>query len=75
MLDGVYLMRYPRGEIVWTGYYDRKHELLFVVTSKPARDYYFLYGVENGELKKLGRAKTPAELEARFKVVDTIRGS
>ena len=75
MLDGVYLMRYPRGEIVWIGYYNKDHKLLFVITSKPARDYYFLYGVENGELKKLGRAKTPIELEAKYKVMDAVRSS
>lgn len=72
--DGVYLMRYLRGETVWTGYYNRKRELLFVVTSKPARDYYYLYGVENGELKKLGRAKTPTELETKYHVNEIVCG-
>ena len=33
-------MKYPKGEIVWTGYYNINHELMFIVTSKPIRDFY-----------------------------------
>lgn len=59
---------YPKGERVWVGYYNRNHELLFIMTSKEARDYYFLYEVVDGKFKKLGRAKSPKELEERFEV-------
>lgn len=61
-------MRYPKGETVWVSYINRNEELLFIITSKPIRDFYFLYEVVNGEFKKLGKAKTPIELEKNFKV-------
>lgn len=60
---------YPKGERVWVGYCDRNHKLLFIITSKKeTRDYYFLYEVVDGKFKKLGRAKSPKELEERFEV-------
>lgn len=66
-------MTYPRGEQVWTGYYNSSHELLFIVTSKPTRDFYFLYEVVDGAFKKLGKAKSPLELEEKFKVHERMR--
>ena len=38
----------------------------FYVTSKESRDYYFLYKEENGKAVKLGKAKTPLELEKKY---------
>lgn len=66
-------VRYPKGEIVWTAYYNAKKELKFLLTSKPARDAYFLYRVDGEEIKKLGKAATPTELEKKYKVDDVIR--
>ena len=65
---------YPKGERVWVGYYNRQGELLFILTSKETRDYYFLYAVEDGKFKKLGRAKSPPELEIKFRVNEAIHG-
>ena len=65
-------MTYPKGERVWTGYYNRAGELLFIVTSKESRDWYFLYELVDGEFKKLGKAKTPPELEDKFGVADRM---
>lgn len=61
-------LTYPKGERIWVGYYSRDHELLFIMTSKESRDYYFLYELIDGKFKKLGRAKSPKELEERFEV-------
>ncbi len=61
-------MKYPKGETVWVSYYNSNKELIFIMTSKPIRDYYFLYEVVDGEFKKLGKAKSPTELEEKFKV-------
>lgn len=66
-------MTYPRGELVWTSYYNLLRELLFIVTSKPTRDFYFLYEVVDGAFKKLGKAKSPLELEEKFKVHERMR--
>ena len=67
-------IRCPKGETVCTSYYDSCKELLFVITSKPAWDYYVLYEVVEGEFKRLGKAKSPAELEEKFKVRDKMLG-
>ena len=59
---------YPKGERMWVGYYTKDHNLLFIVTSKESRDFYYLYELVDGSFKKLGRAKSPQELEERFEV-------
>lgn len=66
-------LNYPKGELVWNGYYSRSGELLFILTSKESREYYFLYEYQDGEFKKLGKAKNPPELEERFHVYDRMR--
>ena len=57
-----------KGERVLVSYYNTDHELVFILTSKQPRDYYFLYELVNGKLKRLGRAKSPTELEEKFEV-------
>ncbi len=64
---------YPKGERVFTGYYNSGGELLFILTAKEARDWYFLYECSGGVFKKLGRARTPPELEERFGVYEKMR--
>lgn len=63
----------PRGEHVWTGYFNRSGERLFVITSKDARDFYFLYAVNGEDYTKLGRSKNPLELVEKYNVMGTIR--
>lgn len=65
-------MTYPKGEIVWTGYYNRAGDLLFIITSKESRDYYFLYEYRDEVFQRLGRAKSPLELEERFHVKEKM---
>lgn len=62
-------LKYPKGERVWVSYYNIGHELLFILTSKEfSQEYFFLYELVDGAFKKLGRARSPKELEARFNV-------
>lgn len=62
-------LKYPKGERVWVSYYDTSHELRFILTSKESsREYFFLYELVDGVFKKLGRARSPKELEAKFDV-------
>lgn len=69
-------IQYPKGEIVWVNYHNKEGESSFIITSKPDRDYYFLYEVnQDGSVKKLGKAKTPPELEKKFNVYGKMRGS
>ena len=66
-------LKYPKGERVFVGYYDKAGELLFIITSKePLRDWYTLYALENGVFKKLGRAREPPELEGKFRVCEKM---
>lgn len=60
--------KYPKGERVWVGYYNTSHELKFIVTSKESRDFYFLYELVGGVFRKLGRSRSPKELEEKFGV-------
>lgn len=53
---------------MWVGYYTIDHNLLFIMTSKESRDFYYLYELVDGSFKKLGRAKSPQELEKKFEV-------
>ncbi len=61
--------KYPKGERVWVGIYSKDHELMFIITSRESsRDYYFLYELVDGSFKKLGRARSPKELEEKYDV-------
>lgn len=55
----------PKGEILWETYY-KDGSPAFIVTSKQQRDAYFAYKVEETQLKKLGKAKNPVDLCAKF---------
>jgi hypothetical protein len=58
----------PKGECVWVGYY-KDEAMKYMMTSKENnRDFYFLYEVANGSLKKLGKARSPLELEIKFEI-------
>lgn len=57
---------YPRGEIGWTEYFDKNGNIVCLTTSKPARDFYFLYELKDREFVRLGKAVSPLELEKKF---------
>lgn len=60
-------IKYPKNEKLWVTYFDENNKPIFIITSKPSRDYYYLYEVLcDGEIKKLGKATTPPELESKF---------
>ena len=64
----------PKGEVGKVGYYNRNGDLIFVLTAKKKNDgWFFLYeAASDGSLKKLGKAKTPPELERKYKVIDKM---
>lgn len=66
-------MIYPKNEQVWVEYYTSSHKLMFIVTSKSSREFYFLYEMIDGVFKKLGKAKSPLELEEKFNVCGRLR--
>ena len=72
-MPGVKSMKCPKGEHAWMGYYNQEGELMFVLTTKEFdRAWFFMYENQNGTLKKLGKAKTPSELEEKYHVPETI---
>ena len=57
---------YPKGEIVWVSHYDIDHSLRYITTSKPSRDFYFLYELKEGKFVKLGKNIDPKVLEDKY---------
>lgn len=58
---------------MWVGYYNTDGALQHFMTSKPTRDYYFMYKVnDDGSFTKLGKAKSPPDLEKRYNVCENI---
>jgi hypothetical protein len=49
-------------------YFNKDGTQQFVITSKEARDFYFLYKSSGKLFEKLGRAKSPVDLEGKFGV-------
>lgn len=61
--------KYPRGERVWMSFFSANHDLKFIITSKESsREYYFLYELLDGSFKKIGKARSPKDLEEKFEV-------
>lgn len=58
--------KFPKGEIVWTGHYDQNGVLRYIITSKSARDTYFLYEAADGKFIRLGKDKNPQVLEKKY---------
>ena len=65
---GGLIIKVPKGERLWVTYEDDDKTPRYVVTTKGfLRDYYYLYSVsEDGSLKKLGKDKSPIELEGKY---------
>lgn len=59
----------PKNEIRWTTYNNVNHDIIFIMTSKASRDIYYLYEFVDNEFKKVGKGKTPLELEEKFNVI------
>lgn len=66
MIDKVGSPTPPPGEIVWVSHYNKEHDLRYIITSKPARDAYFLYEMRNGKFVRWGRGQDPQSLADRY---------
>lgn len=66
-------MKTPKGEIVWTIYHDGNGNAMFLMTSKPTRDVYYLYEIKDNSLTRLGKGMaSPADLERKHNVSAAI---
>lgn len=55
----------PKTERIWVKRITEKGETYYI-TSKDTRDYYFLYKMDGEKAVKLGKAKSPLELEQKY---------
>lgn len=55
----------PKTEQIWVKRIASKGEIYYI-TSKENRDFYFLYKEENDKAVKIGKAKSPLELESKY---------
>ena len=55
----------PKTERIWVKRIKEKGEPYYI-TSKDTRDYYFLYKMDGEKAVKLGKAKSPLELEQKY---------
>ena len=66
----------PRGERIWKRFSDSSGTVRFFITSKQdSRDFYFLYELQDGAPRKLGRARSPLELERKYDVENVLKKS
>jgi len=67
-------IKYPKNEIPWVSYVGTHGNIVCVLTSNKTQEYYYLYEVQpDGSLQKLGKAKSPPELERKFDVLSRMR--
>lgn len=67
-------LKYPNGERVWVSYYGSYEYPLFIITSKmESRSYYYLYELTDTGFKKLGKSRSPIELEIKFDIKNRIK--
>ena len=65
--DGAGTLTYPKGEAIWVQYHTKDGTLKYIVTTKTGdRNIYYMYELDGTGFKKLGRGKSPAELEERY---------
>lgn len=55
----------PKTERIWVKRTTREGEIYYI-TSKATRDFYFLYKVEGDKAVKLGKSKSPTDLEEKY---------
>lgn len=63
---------FSKSEILWTTYADRSGNPVFAVTSNLSRSVYYLYDMSKSEPVRLGKGKTPKELESKFHVTERM---
>lgn len=61
----------PKGETLWVVYVNNTGTVSYIITSKKdSRDFYFAYLISNGKIERIGRAKSPLDLEEKFILKD-----
>lgn len=63
----------PKNELKWTVYTNIHEEVVFRMTSNLSREIYYLYELIDNEFKKVGRGRTPIELEEKFNIMARLQ--
>ena len=68
------ILNYPKNEQAETSYYNKNHELRFVLTSKPMRSSWVLYEYDatSDSLIKQGEGSSPPDVEEKFNVIERL---
>ena len=66
------MAKIPKDERVWVTYKNKRGEVRYLITSKQARDVYFLYEQIDGDLKRLWKSPSPEALLEKFEVMKHI---
>lgn len=56
----------PKTERIWVQRTTEDGTVYYITSKENDRTYYFLYKMENGKAVKLGKAKSPLDLESKF---------
>lgn len=65
----------PKNETGMVVYVNTDGIPVFLLTTKQGRDFYYLYKIaSDGTLSKLGKARSPKELEEKYEIRDKING-
>lgn len=56
----------PRTERIWVQYTVSNGNVYYITSKENDRSYYFLYKMENNKAVKLGKAKSPLDLESKY---------
>lgn len=65
-------VNYPKGEDICVRYHNRAGELIFLLTNKLGSEYYFLYEYRDNVFNRIGKSKSPAEIEERFNIQEIM---
>jgi hypothetical protein len=56
----------PKTERIWTHITTKSGENYYITSKADKRDFYFLYKMDGDTAVKLGKSRSPAELEGTF---------
>jgi len=62
-----YVTTYPKGEQAWVRCCDETGTLRYLITSNKLRDHYFLYKVNDENLERIGKARSPSAFNRQIK--------
>lgn len=56
----------PKSERIWVKRITGNGKVYYITSKDNDRSYYFLYKMENGRAEKLGKSKSPLDLENKY---------